>query len=64
MIRGRGYAFISIAAALRDPVYRRSDAYVGGRGLSWIHRWALDEGKPAPAQPEPSAWVMKLQRAR
>ena len=64
MIRGRGYAFIRIAEALRDPVYRRSDAYVGGRGLSWIHRWALDDGKPAPAQPGPSAWVMKLQRRR
>lgn len=64
MIRGRGYALISIAEAMRDRVYRRSDAYVGARGLSWIHRWALDDGKPAPAQPEPSAWVMKLQRAR
>ena len=64
MVRGRGYAMISMAEALRDPVYARRDAYVGRRGLSWIHRWALDEGKPAPMQPDVPAWVMELYRGR
>lgn len=64
MVRGRGYRIIPIAEALRDPVYARRDAYVGRRGLSWTHRWALDAGKPAPMQPEVPEWVMELYRQR
>jgi peptidoglycan/xylan/chitin deacetylase (PgdA/CDA1 family) len=52
MIRKRGYKFISVEEALRDPAYRRVDNYIGGAGISWLHRWALDMGKPAPDQPE------------
>lgn len=52
MIRKRGYKFVSVEEALRDPVYARVDNYVGSKGLSWLHRWALDMGKPAPDQPE------------
>lgn len=64
MVRRRRYSIISIDEALRDPAYARRDAYVGRRGLSWIHRWALDAGKPAPMQPGVPAWVMELYRAR
>ncbi|HYC88470.1 MAG TPA: polysaccharide deacetylase family protein [Thermoanaerobaculia bacterium] len=64
MVKRRGYRAVSIDEALRDPVYARRDAYVGRRGLSWIHRWALDAGKPAPMQPDVPAWVMELYRAR
>lgn len=64
MVRKRGYQIVPIAEALRDPVYKRRDAYVGKRGLSWIHRWALEDGKPAPMQPEVPEWVMELYRRR
>lgn len=64
MVRGRGYTIISTREALRDPVYSRRDAYVGGRGLSWVHRWALDAGKPAPMQPDVPKWLMELYEAR
>ena len=33
-----GAEFVSLAEALDDPVYDRSDAYVGPRGLSWVYR--------------------------
>lgn len=62
MIRKRGYRFITIEEALRDPAYQRQDAYVGRRGLSWLHRWALDDGKPAPPQPEVPEWIAALAR--
>jgi peptidoglycan/xylan/chitin deacetylase (PgdA/CDA1 family) len=62
--RQRGYQFISLETALRDPAYARRDAYVGRRGLSWLHRWALDAGKPAPAHPAVPGWVMQLYRRR
>jgi hypothetical protein len=64
MVRRRGYTIVPIAEALRDPAYARRDAYIGRRGLSWLHRWALDAGKPAPMQPDVPQWVTDLYRAR
>jgi peptidoglycan/xylan/chitin deacetylase (PgdA/CDA1 family) len=64
MVRRRGYRAVSMGEALKDPVYARRDAYVGKRGLSWMHRWALDAGKPAPMQPDVPKWVMELYRSR
>lgn len=64
MVRQRGYTFISMEEALRDKAYAHADSYVGRRGLSWLQRWALEDGKPAPAQPEVARWVMNLYRAR
>jgi peptidoglycan-N-acetylglucosamine deacetylase len=63
MVRRRGYRVIPIDEALRDAAYARRDAYIGRRGLSWIHRWAFDAGKPAPMQPDVPKWVMELYRA-
>ena len=57
MVRGRGYKIVTTEEALRDPAYARQDAYVGQRGLSWLHRWALDAGKPAPDQPVAAQWL-------
>lgn len=62
-IRARGYEFISLETALKDPAYRRPDAYLGKWGPSWIHRWATGEGRPKefyagePATPD---WVLAL----
>lgn len=64
LARDRGYTFISMEEALRDPAYARQDAYIGRRGLSWLHRWALDDGKSPPDQPDVAGWVMDLYRAR
>ena len=35
-----GAEFVSLPAALRDPVYSLADLYVGPRGLSWLYRIA------------------------
>lgn len=54
MLRGRGYAFISLEQALQDEAYRLHEAQVT-RGLSWLHRWMLAKGlkmEPEPAEPE------------
>jgi peptidoglycan/xylan/chitin deacetylase (PgdA/CDA1 family) len=51
MLRNRGYAFITLDAALEDPAYQLPDMHVP-RGLSWLHRWMLAKG--LPMQPEPS----------
>ena len=44
MMKKRGYAFVSLSDALKDPAYRSEDKYVGPRGISWLFRWG--QGKP------------------
>jgi peptidoglycan/xylan/chitin deacetylase (PgdA/CDA1 family) len=46
MLMKRGYAFITLEAALRDEAYRSEDTYIGPAGLSWLQRWAMTQGKP------------------
>jgi len=61
-IKNEGYKFISIEDALEDNAYNHEDSYLGNAGISWIHRWAITEGKgrdffgDEPATPE---FVMK-----
>jgi peptidoglycan/xylan/chitin deacetylase (PgdA/CDA1 family) len=43
--RKRGYRFISLDDALDDPAYARPDTYTGTGGITWLHRWALTDGK-------------------
>jgi len=44
MIERRGYRFITLDRALEDAAYESPDAYVGGGGITWLHRWALTKG--------------------
>ena len=59
MFRRRGYRFISLDEALRDPAYRLPDNYVGRGGFSWIHRWSMTKGMPNKGEPEEPPWVRK-----
>lgn len=45
MLQKRGYSFIEIEEALRDPAYDLPDEWVGAGGITWIHRWALTRGE-------------------
>jgi peptidoglycan/xylan/chitin deacetylase (PgdA/CDA1 family) len=57
MFRRRGYAFVSLNAALADPAYSLPDTYAGRGGFSWIHRWSRTKGLPPKGEPDPPAWV-------
>jgi hypothetical protein len=60
-MRGRGYSFIDLETALKDPAYQRADAYTGKWGPSWIHRWAIGESRPKDFfgdEPKVPQWVM------
>jgi len=62
MIKRRGYAFITLDEALKDPAYALPDGYLGGGGISWLHRWAMALGGKAAVLPGETAcpeWVMK-----
>jgi peptidoglycan/xylan/chitin deacetylase (PgdA/CDA1 family) len=61
--RRRGYRFISVDDAFRDPAYARQENYIGGRGISQLHRWALEMGKKPAEQPDVPPWLMDLYRA-
>jgi hypothetical protein len=62
--RRRGYTFVTLEEALRDPAYRRGEQGYDGRfGPSWLHRWAMAEKKPKAfyaGEPEVPKWVMDL----
>jgi peptidoglycan/xylan/chitin deacetylase (PgdA/CDA1 family) len=57
LIRRRGYRFVSLSEALRDPAYRRADTYVGRAGMSWLQRWALADGIAFQPEPREPAWL-------
>ena len=59
MMRARGYRFIPMSAALKDPAYRRPDVYVGSNGISWLQRWALAEKIPFRPEPREPAWLRR-----
>jgi len=59
MFRRRGYAFVTLDEALKDPAYRLPESYVGRGGFSWIHRWSRHKGLPNRGEPDPPEWVQK-----
>lgn len=63
MLSGRGYEFVGLPEALRDPAYAREDTYVGSRGLSWLQRWALDDGVAVAPEPREADWVAETFRS-
>jgi peptidoglycan/xylan/chitin deacetylase (PgdA/CDA1 family) len=58
----RGYRFVSLEEALKDPAYATPDEYVGPAGISWLHRWSVGLGLPMKLrdEPDPPQWVLDL----
>lgn len=60
MLTRRGYRFVSLEEALKDPAYTHPDEYRGNSGISWLHRWAITEGKKGAffaGEPEVPGWI-------
>lgn len=60
MMRRRGYRFITLDEALKDPAYQHADRWYGNGGISWLHRWALTDGKKGAffaGEPEVPDWI-------
>ncbi|HEV2146881.1 MAG TPA: polysaccharide deacetylase family protein [Longimicrobiaceae bacterium] len=60
MMRERGYRFVSLQEALKDPVYQLSDRYTGPKGISWLQRWAITQGKEEGEPPSVPQWVRAI----
>jgi peptidoglycan-N-acetylglucosamine deacetylase len=61
MMKRRGYRFIPLEDALKDEAYRLPDTYIGPAGISWLHRWARDQGREyiLPNEPKVPDFVLK-----
>lgn len=63
-VQRRGYRVVTLAEALQHPAYARGeDGYDGAYGPSWLHRWALGEGRPRAffaGEPVVPPWVLAL----
>jgi hypothetical protein len=46
MFRNNGYDFVDMDTALKDDAYKTEITAYGKKGLSWLDRWALSQGKP------------------
>jgi peptidoglycan/xylan/chitin deacetylase (PgdA/CDA1 family) len=63
----RGYRFVPLAEALKDPAYASADQYLGPGGISWLHRWALTRGARGAdfaGEPEVPGWVQEAAAGR
>ena len=64
MMLDRGYTFITLDEALEDPVYSRPDTYDGDVGVTWLSRWAAEEGKTHTYNPaQVPQFVLDVMRA-
>ena len=63
-VQARGYRVVALEEAMQDPAYARgAEGYDGRSGLSWLHRWAIGEGKGRDffaGEPATPAWVLTL----
>jgi len=65
MLRDRGYRFITLDRALEDPAYQHRDEYYGPAGITWLHRWALTDGKKGAifaGEPIVPGWIEQAAR--
>ncbi|MBZ5623972.1 MAG: polysaccharide deacetylase family protein [Acidobacteriia bacterium] len=62
-MRQRGYRFVTLEEATKDPAYLRPDTFAGDGG-SWLERSARAMGKQITApQPRMPKWITDLPRA-
>ncbi|HWQ81935.1 MAG TPA: polysaccharide deacetylase family protein [Ignavibacteria bacterium] len=45
MYQEKGYKFIAFDDAVKDDCYKSKDEFYRKAGITWLHRWALTQGK-------------------
>ncbi len=59
LFQKRGYIFVPLGEALRDPAYRMEERYTGDDPVPWIMRWAEVKGVKVPAEPAMPAYAVR-----
>ncbi|MCA1615112.1 MAG: polysaccharide deacetylase family protein [Acidobacteria bacterium] len=62
MMKRRGYTFVTLEEALKDPAYLEPDALYKN-GISWLHRWRMAKGLPVKWEPEVPKFLGELYKA-
>ena len=59
LFRERGYRFVSLAEAEKDPAYRIPETHPTPYGIMWGYRWATERGVKVNGrlEKEPPDWV-------
>ena len=59
LFRNRGYSFVSLSEAQRDPAYAIPDTYLTKYGPMWGYRWAKEKqlGNLGLTEEEPAKWI-------
>lgn len=60
----RGYRFVSLDEALKDPVYGLPENWVRRNGISWLHRWTQAQGRKPRWEDDPPDWIVKAYEAK
>ena len=64
-IEQRGYRWVTLGAAMKDPAYTTPDEFVGKDGPSWLHRWRVAKKLPPRMtdEPDPPQWVIDASKS-
>ena len=66
-LKKRGYSFITLDEAMKDPVYKQPDYYELRYGVSWVYRWIKDEQQRMQlmrAAPDSNAFEKELAQVK
>lgn len=64
MAAKRGYTFVTIDEAQRDPAYKTAENLAGEAGISWFERWTMAQGKKLRDEPRVDAHVWRTWETR
>ena len=59
LFKARGYGFVTMSEAMKDPAYQSEDRYAGRAGVNWLFRWDHARGRTYNwrAEPLPPQWA-------
>jgi peptidoglycan/xylan/chitin deacetylase (PgdA/CDA1 family) len=60
LVSKRGYSFVTMEEAQRDPAYETRENFTGEAGVSWFERWQMAKGRPLLKEPEVDSAVQKI----
>jgi hypothetical protein len=60
LVSKRGYSFVTMDDAQRDPAYETRENFTGEAGVSWFERWQMAKGRPLLKEPEVDSAVQKI----
>nr|MBA3769059.1 polysaccharide deacetylase family protein [Blastocatellia bacterium] len=64
MVTKRGYSFVTIDEAQKDPAYKTPEDFMSEAGISWFERWTITQKRPLREEPNVDAYVWRTWESR